>query len=72
MGCFDEVLVPCPRCGKEDVVQSKGGACMMRTYTIQEAPIDVMGDVNRHSPKACEACGCTFEVGATFFVREVK
>lgn len=61
MGCFDTVLVPCPTCGENAKFQSKGGACRMRTFTLETAPDDVMTDVNRHAPYTCACCGTMFE-----------
>ena len=61
MGCYDTVIIHCPKCGEEHYNQSKGGACLLREYTLENAPADVMSDVNRHGSVQCE-CGCTFEV----------
>lgn len=62
MGCFDSVMVPCPKCGTECEFQSKGGECILKTYTMAEAPPDVMEDVNRHAPYMCGQCNTYFEV----------
>ena len=62
MGCFDSVMVKCPSCGVEAEFQSKGGKCMMSTYRLHDAPIDVLSDVNRHAPITCRACGTRFMV----------
>lgn len=62
MGCFDEVLVPCPRCKEIYTCQSKGGYCNFTSYSLDEAPQDVLSDVNRHAPFTCENCGCIFKV----------
>lgn len=61
MGMFDTVLVKCPNCGELNAFQSKGGECLLRTYTLEEAPPDVLSDVNRHSPYTC-SCGVELEV----------
>lgn len=61
MGMFDTVYVNCPECGKEHEFQSKSGECLLRNYSLQDAPDDVMANVNRHSPCYCE-CGAVFEV----------
>jgi len=63
MGMFDSVMVPCPRCGSETEAQSKSGACLLDEYTLDDAPGDVMLDVNRHAPFSC-SCGCKFSVNA--------
>ena len=62
MGCFDTILVPCPKCGEKCQAQSKSGACILETYELIEAPEDVLEDVNRHAPFECEECHTSFEV----------
>ena len=59
MGCYDEINVPCPQCGKRQEVQSKGGAGMCMLYELEDCPPDVLSDANRHAPYYCE-CGATF------------
>jgi hypothetical protein len=61
MGVYDTVEVPCPKCGKIAGFQSKSGECAMRDYTLGNCPVNVMFDVNRHSPHVCE-CGAKFMV----------
>ena len=61
MGLYDEVIVPCPECGRTKNFQSKSGECLLDTYTLKNCPDDVLKDVNRHSPYECE-CGCLFQV----------
>lgn len=70
MGMFDEVLVRCPSCEKEQTVQSKGGDCILALYDLNEAPADVLSDVNRHAPFECVACGCLFKVELKFLAIE--
>lgn len=62
MGMYDTVLVPCPECGELEGFQSKGGECLLMEYTLGNAPLDVMSDVNRHSPHTCDKCNIMFEV----------
>ena len=61
MGCFDTILVPCPRCGQKYGAQSKSGSCDLNAFELMEAPQDVLEDVNRHAPFYCQ-CGATFKV----------
>lgn len=61
MGVFDSVWVPCPKCGKKNEFQSKGGECLLRDYTLEDVPEDVLSDINRH-PVECE-CGRKYKVG---------
>jgi predicted RNA-binding Zn-ribbon protein involved in translation (DUF1610 family) len=65
MGCYDTVLVPCPECGEIEYFQSKGGDCLMRDFTLDECPTDVLTDINRHAPYECQRCGTKFEVSYT-------
>lgn len=62
MGVYDSVKLLCPKCHVAYYAQSKGGDCIMKTYTINTAPQDVMSDVNRHAPFECEECGSYFRV----------
>jgi len=62
MGMFDSVLVPCPKCKKYELFQSKGGACMMAVYKFEDVPPDVLSDINRHSPYRCHLCDTYFAV----------
>jgi len=58
MGCYDTIWIKCPRCGTQNGFQSKGGECMLRNYDeSDDIPLDVLGDVNRHSPIECQHCG---------------
>ena len=63
MGMYDTVTVPCPACGERAEFQSKSGDCTLATFTLEEAPDDVLIDVtvNRHGPIRCK-CGALFGV----------
>ncbi len=61
MGCFDTIIVNCPRCGEPYFAQSKSGECLLREYKLEECPQDVLADVNRHAPFVCN-CGAIFHV----------
>ena len=71
MGLFDTVLVGCPECGHLTEAQSKSGPCNLDVFTLDEAPIDVMSDVNRHAPFTCGECGATFKVESTVVAQPV-
>lgn len=62
MGMYDTVTVPCPQCGTPSEFQSKSGDCKLKTYTLDEAPDDVLWDVNRHAPNTCAKCGVDFGI----------
>ena len=61
MGMFDSVMVPCPNCGTTNEFQSKGGDCVLATYSLEDAPFNVLGDVNRW-PVSCRRCGTGYRV----------
>lgn len=62
MGCFDSVMVPCPKCGEKVEFQTKSGECLLQVYELDKAPEVVLADVNRHAPHFCEKCNIYFEV----------
>ena len=59
---YDTVVVPCPTCGETGEFQSKSGECKLETYALDDAPDDVLLDVNRHAPSRCHACGTLYSV----------
>ena len=62
MGMYDTVTVPCPTCSERGEFQSKSGDCKLATYSLDDAPDDVLLDVNRHSPLRCHVCGTLYSV----------
>lgn len=65
MGMFDSVYVPCPKCGELNEFQSKGGDCLLNEYTLENAPANVLLDMNSHSPVTCRICETKYEVKLT-------
>lgn len=65
MGVYDIVLVPCPKCGTELAFQTKSGPCHLDSYTLKDAPSDVLLNVNRHAPETCPDCGTQVYVELT-------
>lgn len=61
MGMFDSVHVPCPECATPYEFQSKGGICMLESYTLENAPLCVLGDLSPTVAK-CKKCGSGFKV----------
>jgi len=66
MGYYDSVNVPCPICGTKTWFQSKSGPCNLDYWELDEAPADVLMDVNRHAPYKCDKCGTLFQVEVRF------
>lgn len=64
MGMYDTVMVPCPACGECAEFQSKSGDCKLETFSLEDAPDDVLLDINRHAPMRC-LCGVIFTVEVT-------
>lgn len=62
MGCYDSVMVPCPKCGERSEFQSKSGECLCREYMLEDCPEEVLGDVNRHAPNICGRCHTEYYV----------
>lgn len=62
MGCYDTVIVPCPKCGAHVQCQSKSGPCLLDEYPLSQCPPDVLADVNRHAPHRCWVCQHEFTV----------
>ena len=62
MGMYDEVAVPCPKCGEREFFQTKSGPCLLETFPLENCPDDVLENVNRHAPYVCEECLTAFSV----------
>lgn len=61
MGMFDTIHVNCPVCGEEHEFQSKSGECLLRCYSLDNCPDDVLINANRHSPNKCD-CGSSLSI----------
>ncbi len=61
MGMFDSVMVPCPSCGTVNEFQSKGGVCGLREYTLETAPVDVLGGMTYYTEQ-CKNCGAEYRI----------
>lgn len=72
MGCFDSVMIPCPKCGNMEEAQSKSGDNLLKTYYLCKAPANVLYGVNRHAPFTCTKCGTMFRVTYDLVTRPVN
>jgi transcription elongation factor Elf1 len=70
MSLFDEVLLPCPKCGKNNYAQSKGGWCRTIQYDFDTAPDPVLADMVDEE-LTCSQCGTKFAVKAKFCIEEI-
>lgn len=71
MSMFDEVLLPCPKCGEKNYAQSKGGWCHTFLYDFDTAPDPVLADMVDEK-YTCPKCGTQFAVKAKFCIEEVQ
>jgi len=69
MGMFDEVKVPCPKCGEINYVQSKAGPCSLGSYEADRVPTMIAWDLDG-TLVGC-SCGYTFQLD-TGIVRSVR
>ncbi len=56
MGMFDEVTIKCPKCGEENIEQSKAGECLLIPYTVDSCPDEVFEDIILNCPISCLKC----------------
>lgn len=70
MSMFDSVLAECPICGTKNKFQSKSGPCQLKVFELDDAPADVLGDVNRHSV-VCKKCMIRYKVVTKCFSKTV-
>jgi len=71
MGMFDTVVVECPLCKYQNEFQSKYGDCTLETYTIENAPLLLIADLNDDGKKdrlLCGQCFAKLEVIVQFMV----
>ena len=59
---FDEVEIRCPDCGHINVEQSKAARCNFDRFTVESAPLQILGDLVDSSPLRCEQCSGTFKI----------
>lgn len=74
MGMFDEVAFICPKCNETNIFQSKFHECKLATYTLENAPLLIIADLNEDSKQDkvyCSLCRSQLEVVVRFmtFVR---
>lgn len=60
MGMFDDIVIPCPHCGKGTLEQTKGGDCTLAHYQLADAPLDAVRGLD--DVMYCAHCEGTFTV----------
>ena len=68
MGMYDTVLIKCPKCDGDIEFQSKAGKCLLSTYTLRDAPEELIDDIIDEGSVWC--CNC--EVDLKVFEKIVK
>lgn len=69
MGCFDELALKCPKCKEITIYQSKSGECMLHTYSLSDAPLEIIADANVEGLAGrlyCEHCQAQLVVNVKF------
>lgn len=66
MGIFDSVFINCPECSETIEFQSKVGECNLYNYTNENAPPNLVADLDNESC-ICPKC----EVIVQLFVRYI-
>jgi len=52
---FDYIIVKCPVCGERLEFQSKVGDCLLKEYTLDNAPPEILIDIAKDS-HYCNTC----------------
>lgn len=65
MGCFNTILIPCPRCGEKYDYQSKSGSCSFTTETIEDAELEDIVEAS-NNVLSCGNCNASFKLHTKF------
>ena len=69
MGCFDTLCFQCPSCAEIISEQSKAGECSLSSYSLENAPLNIIADINYYGKKGqlyCEHCKVQLELEVRF------
>ena len=73
MGCFDTVKIPCPNCGKIYTDQSKSGPCNLKTYSLSNVPLSVIGGLCWDEDIfTCSKCNTKFKIVGSVWTEEIE
>ena len=67
MGCYDIVILPCPRCGFGVAAQSKSGPSVLDIYLFPHMPEEVIAGLLGESYH-CERCEADFKIKGDFYI----
>ena len=59
---YDEILVPCPKCGETLEFQTKGGWCTLKRIELDDVTLPELADVVGDECK-CKKCGQIVGIG---------
>lgn len=62
MGLFDTLILYCPNCGKAQAYQSKAGDCGLNTYYFEDAPMEILKDIEEDDWTDCISCQTRFKI----------
>ena len=62
MGCYNTVVVDCPRCGYDNHIQTKAGTRVLSIKPIGNADLADIVDVRDRSPHICQYGECDHEI----------
>ena len=69
MGMYDTLCFKCPACNKITTEQSKAGDCLLASYSLDNAPLEILTNINAFSKKGelyCEHCETQLELEIRF------
>jgi transcription elongation factor Elf1 len=75
MSAFDTVSLICPSCGNTTSEQSKAGPCDDNKYSLNDAPLVVIADLNEKGKDgliSCSHCKEKFEILVRFVANVSK
>jgi len=65
MGCFDSLYFQCPKCNGIVKEQSKAGPCNLKEYSLSNAPLSVIADIQEEGERdnlSCPHCKHSLEL----------
>ena len=72
MGMYDEICFVCPKCKEAITFQSKAGDRTHSMYSIDNAPLSILMDLNEEGNKEnlyCDHCHAQLEAPITFKIQ---
>lgn len=67
MGMYDTLHVVCPHCHTMTAVQSKGGDCLLKNYSIDNCPAKILTDIAGTGALYCDECSRKYRIRVMVF-----